>query len=824
MKEYEKTRILPRSAVLFGLAVLIAAFTVLFCGCSAQKSPRLTVESISLYIGESRDVLPYIEFPPSAERNVVLSCSDECVSIDGTRITGEKEGRAVVALEISGVSATLEVDVSHRAPTKLKISAVGSVDQTVSTISAVTPITFTAAINTEEADVDVEWSVFGERAQGATFEFTPPGYGKYTVRAALGDLYAESIVRVYRPTSITVSRTGEFEQSGNYTPVELIATEIINTLNPRSVFVWKVNGEVLGRSARFEFVPTSAGEYKISLEVNGAKVQIGQSYEVVLNAAAKRAPRGEVEFDDCGGVYVCWSDGEHIVRATVVSPDGTRKNLDRTDAQYSYLFKPGRLDVSDFVDVCSQTPGEYRITLVADGACETTFTQYPYEAKAYLDETVFARNSFVSSAEDCARWIEELYVTNASSGRAYIGRSAGGEQALRTTIENKAEMLGLEISAEISENIVSVDFGEYVNAPTEHASTRVTRMYSTLPHIDYGKHSRDEDFVFELDRQTAGIAVSTSEQLLYAAEHGLRPICASDSTAAAIYGSAKSRLRYIVGEKYSDEQKVHAIYDYLQWFTLEAANPSSTDSSRFLESVFGSATLESSGSRGSAAVTSEGAAKAMLLMCSVEGIDCIIQRMEKEDGKAYFFNKVKLDGLWYNVDVFGGKIRSSELGIARLSALNSHRALLIDDASAIALGLDPYGGEYAATDGGATFYLQKKVDKYLDYYVSPEEKDDYAAFKAVLYYAFDEKTVSAIELPVIGSTIKYPVSTLGAEILLGGLTEDDVRKVNEFIARATAEYARERFGAELAANSVTVYRVGNNIQIIVSPPRATSEA
>lgn len=821
MKECEKTRILPRSVILFGLAAIIAALSVLFCGCSESKSPRLTVERISLYIGESRDVLPYVEFPPSIERSVSLSCSDECVSVDGTRITGEKEGQAMLAFDISGVSATLEVVVLYLAPTKLDISAVGNTEQTVSAVSAVTPITFSAVVNSGETDVAVVWGALGATVQGASFEFTPPDYGEYIVRASLGELYDERTVRVYRPTSVTVNRFGEFEQNGNYTPVELIATEAIDPLNPRSVFEWKVNGEALGHSARFEFVPTSAGEYAISLDVNGAKVRIGQSYEVVLNASGKRAPRGEVEFDDCGGVYVCWSGGGHIVRATIVSPDGSRKNIDRADAQYSYLFKPGRLDVTDFLDVFSYTPGEYKITLVADGACETTFTQYPYEAKAYSDETVFVRNSFISGEADCERWIEELYVTGASSGLAYIGRSAGD---VPTAIENKGEMLGLEISAEISENIVSVSFGEYVNAPTEHASTRVTRMYSTLPHIDYGTHSRDENYVFELDRHTAGIAVSTSEQLLYAAEYGLRPICASGSTASVIYGSAKSRLRYIIGASYSDEQKVHAIYDYLQWFTLEAANPSSTDSSRFLESVFGSATLESSSSRGSAAVTSEGVAKALLLMCSTEGIDCIIQRMEKGDGKAYFFNKVKLNGLWYNVDVFGGKIRSSELGITRPSALNAHGALLIDDASARALGLEPYGGEYAATDGGATFYLQKKnEDKYFDYYISPEEKDDYAALKAALYYAFDEKPVRAVEFPVTGGQQMYSVTTLGAELLLGSLSESEVQKIYEFIERATAEYARERFGAALGADSVTVYRVGNNIHIIVSPPRQDNE-
>lgn len=821
MKECEKTRILPRTVILFGLTVLIAALAVLFCGCSVVRTPRLSVERISLYIGESRDVLPYIEFPPSAERSVVLTCSDECVSVDGTRITGEQEGQATVALDISGVETTLEVVVLYIAPTKLDISAQGKTEQTVSAISAVTPITFTAEINSDETNVAVEWSALGETAQGATFEFTPPGYGEYTVRAALGNLFAERTVRVYRPTSVTVNRSGEFEQSGNYTPVELIATETLDPLNPRSVFEWKVNGEVVGRSARFEYIPTAAGEYRISLDVNGAKVQIGQSYEVVLNATAARAPCGEVEFDDCGGVYVCWSDGEHIVRATIVSPDGSRKNVDRSDAQYSYLFKQGRLDVSDFVDVCSQTPGEYKITLVADGTCETTFTQYPYEAKAYLDETVFMRNSFVSSEADCARWIEELYVSGASSGRAYIGRSAG--DVLRV-IENKAQLLGLEISAEISGNIVSVGLSEYVNAPTAYASTRVTRMYSNLPHIDYGVHRRSEDFVFELDRRTLGVAVSTSEQLLYAAEYGLRPICASGSTAAVIYSSAKNRLRYIIGARQTDEQKVHAIYDYLQWFTLEAANPSSTDSSRFLESVFGSATLELSNNRESAAVTSEGAAKALLLMCSTEGIDCIIQRMEKA-GEPYFFNKVKLNGLWYNVDVFGGKVRSNELGITRPSALNAHRALLIDDASARALGLEPYGGEYAATDGSATFYLQKKNgEKYFDYYISPEEKDDYAALKAALFYEFDRKTANSIELPVIGSMLTYTVSSFGAEIRLGGLDESDVQKLYELIERAVAEYAQYRFEAPLGANSVTVYRAGNNIHIIVTPPRlSTSE-
>ena len=797
--------------------VTIAAIAVLFSGCSDDRKPYLTSPQISLAVGESRDILPYIYFPPNSERTVSLSCADECVSVDGTRISGKAQGRAEVTVHIAGVVAKLTVCVTNNPPTGLYLEIDGKTEQTVNAVSAISPITFTVRCDWDDVGDELSWTCNGQALSGGqTLVFTPNGYGEFILRAALGGLYAERTVRVYRPTAVSASFAGELEQGGNYTPVAFLATEENNPLNPRSDFAWSVNGEVTGRSAVFEFLPKAAGEYRISLEVNGVVTRINGMEAVVVTAGA-RAPRGEVEFDDRNGVYVVWRDGEHIARATVVSPDGTRKNIDRSDAQYSYLFKKGMLDVTQFVDVCAQTPREYRITLVADGACETTFMQYPVTAKAFLDETVFAYNSFISGEADCARWIEELYVTNASSGRAYVGRGAGNvEQAIR----NKAAELGLDIAVELTGNVVSVSFDDYETVPTEHADTSVTRMFSELPHIDYGMHSRSDDYVFALDRQTKSVAVSTSEQLLYAAKYGLKPICAANSTAKLIYDGAKLRLRYIVGASYDAWQKVHAIYDYLQWVAFEADNPTVSDSSRFLESIFGSVEIAPPSNRDMSAVTSEGAAKAVLLLCKTEGIDCIIQRTEKA-GDTYYFNKVKLDGLWYNVDVLGGKVGSDALGIHRLSALNAHKALLIDDKSARALGLDPYGGEYSATDGGAGYYLKKHVEgEYFDFYISSEEKDDYNALCAAVYYAFDGALSGTVELPVFGVFIKYSVEKLGAEFMLGdGMTEKDIQKIYTFIERAVTEYIKERYDADLAEDSVTVHRAGNNIHVIVSLPR-----
>ena len=167
---------------------------------------------------------------------------------------------------------------------------------------------------------------------------------------------------------------------------------------------------------------------------------------------------------------------------------------------------------------------------------------------------------------------------------------------------------------------------------------------------------------FEIDSMPEYV-VYNSEQLVYAVEHGYKPIFGTSGTSAEnCYNLARTALTRIINPEMNVFQKVTAIHDYIALtvtydsalLTLSTAEGvDAGDVSHYrgfnLEGVFedGKAVCD-------------GITKAFMLMCRIEGIEVI-----RVSGKSvswnsdlgryvevgHAWNKVHVDEIWYTVDV-----------------------------------------------------------------------------------------------------------------------------------------------------------------------------
>lgn len=163
---------------------------------------------------------------------------------------------------------------------------------------------------------------------------------------------------------------------------------------------------------------------------------------------------------------------------------------------------------------------------------------------------------------------------------------------------------------------------------------------------------RDSSFDdFNIKNVKDEISVTTSSQLVYALEKGLKPVVVKNSKAEIIYNKAKDVLREICNDKMTDFDKVKAIYDWLvlnvQYdhkasSTTEICNNWQEYDAWYPEGVF----LNHK-------AVCDGITRSFLILCKLENIACI-RVSGKYNGVGHAWNKVYLDGNWYGVDATHG--------------------------------------------------------------------------------------------------------------------------------------------------------------------------
>ena len=169
-------------------------------------------------------------------------------------------------------------------------------------------------------------------------------------------------------------------------------------------------------------------------------------------------------------------------------------------------------------------------------------------------------------------------------------------------------------------------------------------------HLD-GEATRSEDFDdFAINKNNAGeMAVYNSEALWWALEHNYLPVFPAKNTKAeAFYNEAKRILRQIINDDMTDYEKTLAIFEYLvdrveyDYDALEDDDPNNV--CYFLEGVF----------EYNRAVC-DGKSKAFVLLCRIEGIECLRDYGDSYTGGAgHAWNYVKINGTWYMVDTTAG--------------------------------------------------------------------------------------------------------------------------------------------------------------------------
>ena len=233
---------------------------------------------------------------------------------------------------------------------------------------------------------------------------------------------------------------------------------------------------------------------------------------------------------------------------------------------------------------------------------------------------------------------------------------------------------------------------------------------------------------FESDKHFLYTTVTTSEQLYWAVENKITPICPNNTTAKTIYDTAKTVLNNIIADTMTDYEKALSIFDWIN-------DNTSYDYYSLIDGCYNSAAgtitpayyLEGVFSTGYAVC--DGFSKAFSLLCNMEGIDCTRVVGYAGTGSqlgGHAWNKVLLDvdttdsigAEYYIVDITWTELKGStyfEKGTVIGEEVTSHEYFLVND-------------EYVAE----THYPYSKRDKF-KYYLSTSTFDYYANTK----YTFD---------------------------------------------------------------------------------------
>ena len=189
-------------------------------------------------------------------------------------------------------------------------------------------------------------------------------------------------------------------------------------------------------------------------------------------------------------------------------------------------------------------------------------------------------------------------------------------------------------------------------------TSRLRQSYTaSLPYAHYSSTGMEGD-AFPIDEVEKSVSVSTSLELYFAAEAGLRPSPVPGSDAERIWNAARGVLKRITDERMSDYEIVHAIYDYLvievtydnavaeysgdMAATQDKYNDVYRYNSFFMEGVFDDKVA-----------VCNGLSQAFVLLCAIEGIESVKIAGTVSAGN-HAWNKVNIDGMWYIVDTTWG--------------------------------------------------------------------------------------------------------------------------------------------------------------------------
>lgn len=154
---------------------------------------------------------------------------------------------------------------------------------------------------------------------------------------------------------------------------------------------------------------------------------------------------------------------------------------------------------------------------------------------------------------------------------------------------------------------------------------------------------------FNRDKVKNIISVYTSNQLVYALEKGLNPVCVAGSPAENIYKKARKVLNEILNAGMSDVDKLRAMYD---WVVLNVSYDNKAVSDATVNSNwYKYESWAAEGVFNSGVAVCDGICKAMVILSNLENIPCV-----RVTGDNHAWNKVYVNGAWFGLDATHGNV------------------------------------------------------------------------------------------------------------------------------------------------------------------------
>lgn len=238
-------------------------------------------------------------------------------------------------------------------------------------------------------------------------------------------------------------------------------------------------------------------------------------------------------------------------------------------------------------------------------------------------------------------------------------------------------------------------------------------LKTTQAYAHYSSTGNSGTFPIDSVEDTAN--VSTSMQLYFALERGLRPLPEAGSSAERIWNKARAVMAEITDTNMSDYEVVHAIYDYL---TTEVVydnavakyNGDRTSSQDLYNDVYNYNCFYPEGVFDDGVAVCNGLSQAFVIMCAIEGIESVKIGGTVPNG-AHAWNKVNIDGMWYVVDTTWGRATYQNaynvgehdwllVGEAADSKHKQDEGVYGSDIYAGGVGFDPYANMFWLDESG----------------------------------------------------------------------------------------------------------------------------
>ena len=242
------------------------------------------------------------------------------------------------------------------------------------------------------------------------------------------------------------------------------------------------------------------------------------------------------------------------------------------------------------------------------------------------------------------------------------------------------ETMSISYSAQIHEatRVVTVNLNIFGSQPLHTANRIAEQNKLAVPfHKTVNMTPRPADFNnFVTDHRIITVPVTTSEELFWAVEGGATPIFTSTSSPAyRMYSIAKDILREIISDDMTEFEKLLSIFDFICFTTVYDWVVVNTNNLPHHFTAYRSFYLEGVLEDGLAVC--DGFSKAFSLLANMEGISTV--RIVGDAGGGHAWNKTRLDGVWYAVDITWTEIQIANSGMR--TEFLAHEFFLVSDAT-----------------------------------------------------------------------------------------------------------------------------------------------